>query len=307
MGDTLGGRMSPRLNRREFLKSSAAALSIGFASGAAPHGAVRTATDQVALGKSGIRLSRLGIGTGSSNGQVQRDLGQEGFTRLVHAAFERGVTYIDTAHNYQTHGMVRQAIKGLPRERLFIQSKLPWERPEFADHATDHIDRFRRELGTDYIDSLLIHCTTTPTWTTDLRPMQDAFDEAKARGHIRAKGVSCHGLPALRAAATHDWVDVHLARINAQGRHMDGATGQWSEPGDRESAMREIQTMHARGHGVIGMKLVGNGDFRDPADREKAMRFVLTCGCVDAVVVGVASVEQLDETIARMNRILAEA
>jgi predicted aldo/keto reductase-like oxidoreductase len=299
--------MSPRLNRREFLKSSAAALSMGFASGGATHAAAPTATDQVTLGKSGVRLSRLGIGTGSNNGQVQRELGQDAFTRLVHAAFERGVTYIDTAHNYQTHGMIREAIKGLPRERLFIQSKLPWDRPEFADRATDHIDRFRRELGTDYIDSLLIHCTTTNSWTTDLRPMQDAFDEAKAKGHIRVKGVSCHGLPALRAAATHDWVDVHLARINAQGRHMDGATGQWSEPGDREAAMREIQTMHARGHGVIGMKLVGNGDFRDPAEREKAMRFVLTCGCVDAVVVGMASVEQLDETITRMNRILAEA
>jgi predicted aldo/keto reductase-like oxidoreductase len=299
--------MSPRLNRREFLKSSAAALSVGFASGGAPHAAARTATDQVTLGKSGVRLSRLGIGTGSNNGQVQRELGQDAFTRLVHAAFERGVTYIDTAHNYQTHGMIREAIKGLPRERLFIQSKLPWDRPEFADHSADHIDRFRRELGTDYIDSLLIHCTTTNSWTTDLRPMQDAFDEAKAKGHIRVKGVSCHGLPALRAAATHDWVDVHLARINAQGRHMDGATGQWSEPGDRDAAMREIQTMHARGHGVIGMKLVGNGDFTDAADREKAMRFALTCGCVDAVVVGMASVEQLDETIARMNRILADA
>jgi len=299
--------MSPRLNRREFLKSSAAALSVGFASRDATHAAARTATDQVTLGNSGVRLSRLGIGTGSNNGQVQRDLGQDAFTRLVHAAFERGVTYIDTAHNYQTHGMVREAIKGLPRERLFIQSKLPWDRPEFADHAQDHIDRFRRELGTDYVDSLLIHCTTTNSWTTDLRFMRDAFDEAKAKGHIRVKGVSCHGLPALRAAATDDWVDVHLARINAQGHHMDGATGQWSEPGDRDAAMRNIQTMHARGHGVIGMKLVGNGDFKDAADREKAMRFALTCGCVDAVVVGMASIEQLDETIARMNRILAEA
>ena len=299
--------MAAPLNRREFLKTSAAALSIGLAAPQGAWAAARTATDQVTLGKSGVRLSRLGIGTGSNNGQVQRDLGQAGFTRLVHAAFERGVTYIDTAHNYQTHGMVREAIKGLPRERLFIQSKLPWDRPEFAEHAADHVDRFRRELGTDYIDSLLIHCTTTPTWTTDLRPMQEAFDEAKSKGHIRLKGVSCHGLPALRAAATHDWVDVHLARINAQGRHMDGAKGEWSEPGDRDSAMREIRTMHARGHGIIGMKLVGNGEFTDAADREKAMRFVLTCGCVDAVVVGLASVEQLDETIARMNRILAEA
>jgi len=299
--------MASRLNRREFLKTSAAALSIGLAAPAVAGAARRTASDQVTLGKSGVRLSRLGIGTGSNNGQVQRDLGQDGFTRLVHAAYDRGITYIDTAHNYQTHGMVREAIKGLPREKLFIQSKLPWDRPEFADHATEQIDRVRLELGTDYVDSLLIHCTTTHTWPADLRPMQDAYDEAKAKGHIRVKGVSCHGLPALSAAATHDWVDVHLARVNAQGRHMDGAKGDWSEKGERDVAMTHLRTMHERGHGIIGMKLIGNGEFIGAADRDAAMRFVLTCGCVDAVVVGVDSVAQLDETIDRMNRILADA
>lgn len=298
--------MASSINRREFLKTSAAALSMGLVARALPAAPARTATDQVTLGRSGVRLSRLGIGTGSNGGQVQRDLGQDAFTRLVHAAYERGVTYIDTAHNYQTHGMVREAIKGLPREKLYIQTKMPWDRPEFTDRPLEHLDRFRRELGVDYIDSLLIHCTTKSTWPTDLRPMQDAFAEAQSRGHIRLKGVSCHGLPALRAAATHDWVDVHLARINAQGHHMDGANGTWSEPGDRDASMREIATMHARKHGVIGMKLVGNGDFTDPADRDKAMRFALTCGCVDAVVVGVSSIAQLDETIARMNRVLKD-
>jgi predicted aldo/keto reductase-like oxidoreductase len=298
--------MAPRLNRREFLKTSAAALSAGLVAPSLAGAAARSASDLVPLGTSGVRISRLGIGTGSNNGAVQRDLGQEGFTRLVRAAYERGVVYIDTAHNYETHGMVRQAIKGLPREKLFIQTKLPWHLPEFADHAAGHIDRVRRELDTDYVDSLLIHCTTTHTWTTDLRPMQDAFDEAKAKGQIRLKGVSCHGLPALSAAATHDWVDVHLARVNAQGRHMDGAAGEWSEKGERDVVMTHLRTMHARGHGIIGMKLVGNGEFTRSEDRDEAMRFVLTCGCVDAVVVGVDSVAQLDETIARMNRILAE-
>ena len=299
--------MAPRLNRREFLKTSAAALSAGLAAPAVSGAAPRTAADLVPLGRSGVRISRLGIGTGSNNGAVQRDLGAQGFTRLVHAAYERGIIYIDTAHNYDMHELVRQAIKGLPREKLFIQTKLPWHLPEFADHAAGHIDRVRRELGTDYVDSLLIHCTTTNTWTRDLRAMQDAYDEAKARGHIRLKGVSCHGLPALGAAATHDWVDVHLARVNAQGRHMDGAAGEWSEPSNRDAVMAHLKTMHDRGHGVIGMKLVGNGEFTKAEDRDAAMRFVLACGCVDAVVVGVDSVAQLDETIARMNRILAEA
>jgi predicted aldo/keto reductase-like oxidoreductase len=299
--------MSSTMNRRDFLKGSVAAISVGL--GASRVGAVprRTATDQVTLGKSGVRLSRLGIGTGTNNGQVQRDLGQEGFTRLVHAAYERGVTYIDTAHNYQTHGMVREAIKGLPREKLYIQTKMPWDRPPFTEHPRAELDRFRRELGVEYIDSVLIHCALKHSWPADLRPMQDAFSEAQQKGAIRIKGVSCHGLPALTAATDVDWVDVHLARVNAQGHHMDGARGEWSEPGNRDAAMTELQAMHAKGRGVIGMKLIGNGDFHDIADREKAMRFVLNCGCVDAVVVGFASIAELDETLNRMNRILAES
>jgi predicted aldo/keto reductase-like oxidoreductase len=295
------------LNRRDFLKTSAAALSIGFGAGDLLAAGKRTATDQVTLGRSGVKLSRLGIGTGSNNGAVQRAMGQEGFTNLVHAAYERGVTYIDTAHNYQTHGMVREAIRGLPREKFYIQTKMPWDHGDFAQHPAEALDKFRTELGVEYIDSLLLHCATKSSWPTDLRPMQDAFSEAQQKGVIRIKGVSCHGLPALRAATTVDWIDVHLARVNAQAHHMDGAAGVFGEPGDREAAMKELQAMHARGHGIIGMKLVGNGDFTDAADREKAMRFVLNCGCVDAVVVGMASIAQLDETIGRMNRILAEA
>jgi len=300
--------MSSQFTRREFLKSSATvALTAGIGARVAGAAPPRTATDQVTLGRSGVRLSRLGIGTGSNNGQVQRDMGQEAFTRLVHAAYERGITYIDTADNYKTHGMVKEAIKGLPREKLYIQTKMPWDRTPFTDNPLKELDRFRSELGTDYVDSLLIHCATKHTWPDDLRMFQDAFSEAQSKGHIRIKGVSCHGLPALTAATTNDWVEVHLARVNAQAHHMDGADGTWSEPGNRDAAMKELSAMHARGHGIIGMKLVGNGDFTEAADRDKAMKFVLTCGCVDAVVVGMNGVAQLDETIARMNRILAEA
>jgi predicted aldo/keto reductase-like oxidoreductase len=299
--------MSSTLNRRDFLKTSAAALSIGL-SGVDLLGATKkTATDQVTLGKSGVKLSRLGIGTGSNNGAVQRAMGQAAFTDLVHAAYERGVTYIDTAHNYQTHGMIKEAIKGLPREKLYIQTKMPWDRAPFTENPTAELDRFRQELGVEYIDTVLIHCALKHTWPTDLRFMQDAFSEAQSKGVMRIKGVSCHGLPALTAATTNDWIDVHLARVNAQARHMDGADGTFGEPGNRDAAMKELTAMHARGHGIIGMKLVGNGDFTDAADREKAMKFVLTCGCVDAVVVGMNGIAQLDETIARMNRVLAEA
>ena len=123
----------------------------------------------VPLGQTGVRMARLGIGTGSNGGDVQRGLGQEAFTRLIRYAVERGVTYIDTADNYRIHEMVGVAIKGLPRERLFIQTKMPWDRAPFPDKPVEAIDRYRRELGVEYIDSLLLHCALKHTWPTDLR------------------------------------------------------------------------------------------------------------------------------------------
>jgi aryl-alcohol dehydrogenase-like predicted oxidoreductase len=297
-----------RIGRRQFLRTSTAVLGagiVGFPRGAAAAG-LPHAGDLVALGRSGVRMPRLGMGTGSHGGEEQRGLGQEAFTRLVRHAFDRGIRYIDTADNYRTHAMVREAIKGLPREQLFILSKMPWERPEFRERPLEALDRYRRELGVEYIDALLIHCATKHTWPHDLRPMMDAFDEAKGKGLIRLKGVSCHGLPALTAATGTDWVDVQLARVNPQGRHMDGAAGEWAEPGNHDASVREIRAMHERGRGVIGMKIIGNGDFKAAADRQRSLEFVLTSGFVDAFVIGFGTTQQIDEAITRIDEILAK-
>jgi 1-deoxyxylulose-5-phosphate synthase len=293
------------VDRRQFIGRSAALLGATLLRPSAAIAAPPAATDMVSLGKTGVNICRLGFGTGSTGGSVQRGLTQEGFTRLIRYAYDKGITYIDTADNYRTHQMVREAIKGLPRERLFIQTKMPWHKPPFTDTPLQEIDRYRKELGVDYIDSLLIHCATKPTWPDDLKRMMDAFSEAKSRKLIRVKGVSCHGLPALTRAGREDWVDVHLARINPQGHHMDGADGTWKEPGNFNAAMPQIRDMHRKGRGVIGMKLIGNGDFTNPQDREKAIRYAMTCGFVDAIVIGFASPAEIDEAITRMNRALS--
>lgn len=296
------------VSRREFLRTTvggatAAALAVqpAFGENAAPK---RTATDLVSLGKTGYKICRLGIGTGSNAGEVQRDLGQEGFTKLIREAYDRGVTFIDTADMYKTHTMVGKAIKGLPRENLWIQTKMRWE-PQFIKEGTQKcLDRFRKELDTDYVDSLLIHCTTQNSWVDDLKFMQDIIGAAKEKGVVRTQGVSCHGLPALRAATKNDWIDVHLCRVNPQGRHVDGLTGRWSEPGKPDQAFPEIRAMHQKGRGVIAMKIIGNGDFKKPEDRERSFLFAMNCEFVDAIVVGVKSTAEIDEAIERMNRAL---
>lgn len=295
-------------SRRDFFRNTvalagAAYLSPTLVSAALPP-AKRTAADQVALGKTGLKLSRLGFGAGSNSGKIQKALGQEAFNKLIHYAYDQGITYIDCAQSYATFEWIGGAIKGLPREKLFLQSKIPGQ----PEDVLKTVDRHRKAFDTDYIDSLLIHCMIKDGWTDQWKRIMDGFDEAKSRKWIRAKGVSCHSLPALHAATASDWTDVHLVRVNPQGKWVDGpeqkvAGGVSDVPG----VLEEIKTMHAKGHGVIGMKLIGNGEFQNPEDREKAMRFAMARPEIHAVVIGFKNQAEIDEAIQRMNRALAEA
>jgi predicted aldo/keto reductase-like oxidoreductase len=296
------------LNRRQFLERSvgtAGALLLTSCPWFRAEAAVkRTAVDQVALGKTGIKLSRLGFGTGSNSGNVQHELGQEAFNKLIHYAYDQGITYFDCAQSYKTFDWIAGAIKGLPREKLFIQSKIP-DQPEQIMAAIDH---HRKVFDTDYVDSLLIHCMIKDHWTDDWKRIMDAFDEAKDKKWIRAKGVSCHSLPALRAATASNWTEVHLVRVNPQASHIDGPEENWDKSGtDVTPVLAELKTMRAKGRGVIGMKIIGNGDFTKPEDREKSIRFAMSRPELDAVVIGFKSTAEIDEAIRRMNQALAEA
>lgn len=297
------------ITRRQFIGASAAltggVMLSGLSGFAADAPVKRTAVDQVPLGKSGVKLSRLGIGVGSNSGNVQRALGDEGFNKLVRYAYERGITYIDTADSYKTHAYVQRAIKGLPREKFFIQTKMGG----IPENPLAELDRFRKELGVDYIDSVLIHCMVSPDWDQSHKRVMDALEQAKQKKIIRIHGLSCHSLPALKRSVELDWVDVHLVRVNPQGAHMDTPAEKWDARSDVShvpAVMEQLKLMHEKKHGVIGMKLIGNGDFTNPEDREKAARFAMHCGYLDSVVIGMKSAAEVDEAIDRLNRALAE-
>jgi len=292
--------------RREFLQHTAAVASAAILSpsllAAADKSPVRTAVDQVPLGKTGVKLSRLGFGTGSNSGNVQRALGQPTFNRLIRYAYDQGITYFDCAQSYATFEWIAEAIKGLPREKLFIQSKIPGQ----PEDVLKVIDRHRSVFKTDYVDSLLIHCMIKNNWTDPWKRVMDAFEQAKDKKWIRVQGVSCHSLPALRTATVSEWPDVHLVRVNPQAKHIDGPEEHWNKSGDDiNPVVEQLKSMHAKGRGIIGMKLIGDGDFRDPADREKAARFVMARPEISAVVIGFKSVKEIDEGIQRINRALA--
>ncbi|HTY62906.1 MAG TPA: aldo/keto reductase [Acidobacteriota bacterium] len=302
-----------RLTRRQFIRGAAATAGVAMASRSAvfPAQTKKTATDQVTLGNTGIRLSRLGIGTGTVSGSVQRSLGHEKFNDLIHYAYDRGITYIDTGESYQTHPWVREAIKGLPREKLYIQSKM-LHMGSFAgrggfgseEPALERLERFRKELNVDYIDTVLIHCQMDPNWEEHSKSLMDGLEEAKQKKIIRAHGVSCHSLPALKKAAELRWVDVNLVRINPQGVDIDTAelaVYAASNESHVPAVVEQLKIMRKNGHGVIGMKLIAQGKFTNIEDRRKSLRWVMQNNLTDAVVLGMKSKEEIDEAIANIN------
>jgi aryl-alcohol dehydrogenase-like predicted oxidoreductase len=291
-----------QVSRRNFLGQSAAALG-GLALGgplatAGNARKLKSGADQVVLGRTGIKTSLIGMGTGStgvghSSNQVK--LGHAKFVHLVRYAFDKGITYFDTADQYGSHIYLRDALKGLPRDRLFIQTKT---RATTAEMAKADVERLRQELGVDYLDTLLMHCMTKGSWPTDFRPVMDVLSAAKTKGYVRAIGTSCHGMAPLRAAVNCEWVEVDLARINPVGGNkgrMDGT------PQDVSTCLK---AMHEQGKGILGMKILAEGTLKTEEQQLESLRFVLGLGCVDAMVIGFESPEQIDQIMQRVEKVL---
>jgi hypothetical protein len=291
------------MNRRQFLAAGLGAVT-ALRTGAQPK-AKRLATDWVTLGNSGVKVTRLAFGTGTHGGRVQRELGQEGFTRLVRHAYDSGIRFFETADTYGSmHDMLGIALRGLPRDSYRLMTK--YRTPNQGD-PLPKFDNYRRQLNTEYLDILLLHCVRPPTWPTDYKDMQDAFEEAKHRKVILAHGASVHGLPALRQFPGNKFLDLALLRMNHNGTRMDVESAIEPSPnaiGDVNEVVAHAKKVHAEGKGVIGMKLVGEGRFTNPDDREAALKHVMNLGCVDSVTIGFKSPAEIDEAIERMNRVM---
>ncbi|HWB83655.1 MAG TPA: aldo/keto reductase [Bryobacteraceae bacterium] len=292
-----------RTSRRDFLKSSLAATVLGGVGSAIPaHAAKRSATDWVTLGNSGVQVTRLAFGTGTHGGRVQRELGQEQFTRLVRYAYDNGIRFFETADTYfGMPEMLATALKGIPRDTYKLMTKY---NPRFVNDGPTRIDNYRKQLNTEYFDILLLHCMMAPTWSEDLKRLEDQFSEAKSKKIIMAHGASVHGLPALRTFPGNQWLDIAMIRMNHKGTKMDGADPRGNEPGDVSEVVKHARQMRAQGAGVISMKLVGEGQFTNAEDRQTALRFAMNNGAVDAVTLGFKNTAEIDEAISNLNRAL---
>jgi len=248
-----------------------------------------TAADTVTLGKTGITTSRLAMGTGTvGSGQHshQSALGVKGLSDLLLNGHDNGLRFFDAADAYGSHPHVAEALKHIPRDKVTVLTKT-WARD--PGEARADLDRFRKELGTDYLDICLMHCLTEGDWTERYRGVMDVFSEAKEKGIIRAHGCSCHSIEALRAAAKSPWVEVDLVRINPIGSHMDA---------DPDTVVSVLREMKAAGKGIVGMKILGQGDLRGRQD--EALKYALSLGLLDAFTIGAESKAEQEDLVRRI-------
>jgi len=262
------------------------------------------APEIVTLGRTGIKVSRLAQGTGWNGGarsSAHTRLGEKAFTKLIRHSLDRGITLMDTADLYGAHPYVRTALDGVPRDKYRLMSKI-WPRKAFwnspSGGATEEVNRFRKELKTDVIDICLIHCMTNTEWPNTFERIRDELSEMKQKGAVRAVGVSCHDLGAMKVAASHPWTDVILARINNVGKEaeMDGSA---------EEVATVLKQARKNGKVVLGMKIFGAGKLVKPEQKDASLKYVLGNELVDAITVGMMKPTEVDDTIKRMNKALS--
>lgn len=282
------------MQRREFLRTAMPAGAVSLS--AFPYhlfaaSTKKQANDVIELGPKKVKVSRLAQGTGTngvggSSNQTKK-MGLSGMGDLLKAGYDNGVFFWDSADQYGTHAHVKEGLKRVPREKVTLLSKT---HASTAAEMKADIDRFRRELGTDYIDILLLHCMMDDDWPTKKQGAMEYITELQAKGVVRTKGVSCHTLGALKTAAKSPWVEVDLARINPAGIAMDDRNPQ--------VVLSVLKEMKAAGKGIIGMKIFGAGRLRNRTD--ECLQFALGLDCVDVFTIGTESRAELQDVIAKI-------
>ncbi len=278
------------MKRRDFLKTSLWTAGAATLAPRALAAGVRYANDTVYLGPARVKLSRLAMGTGTKGGRNSsnqtRQLGFVGLSDLYWYGYDNGIVFWDSADSYGSHPHLKEALKRIPRDKVTIMTKT---RSKTADEMRKDLDRFRQEIGTDYLDIVLLHAVREPDWPEQRKGAMEVLAEAREKKIIRTHGLSCHSIEALRTAARTPWVQVDLARINPIGAMMDA---------DPKTVISVLREMKAAGKGVIGMKILGEGAMRNRVD--EALRFAMSLDCIDCFTIGAENQQELADLMKRI-------
>jgi aryl-alcohol dehydrogenase-like predicted oxidoreductase len=287
------------INRREFLGRSlalGAAAALPLEGGCAENNApIRRATDVIELGPAKIKVSRMGVGTGTygagHESNQTRGLGVNGIADMFCAAYDKGIFLRDTADAYGTHDAVKAALKKVPREKVTILTKTDaWT----ADKTKADIDRFLKELGTDYIDILLLHTRMSPTWDQEDKGSMDVMAEAKQKKIIRSVGISCHSVETMQVASKHPWLDICMVRLNPAGERMDDYP---------ETVLPIVKQIKANGKGTVGIKVLGEGSLTDGKSHDDALRYALVKDALNCFSIGCENFNEVADNVARVEKL----
>ena len=306
-------------NRRQFIGPIVGSMAAIASSSLASN---EHSITQIKLPGSDLKMSRMGFGTGSigfrtkqarwvkNNPKKKRTMEDKEAIDLFHRCYERGINFFDLADSYGTHGFCKEALKSIPRDKVGLMTKFWWagqstskDRSKWLKSISElpisdrkayvkqHVERFLKELNTDYIDMFLLHLIFDADWEDAMGPYMEVLSEYKQRGIIKTLGVSCHDYGAMETAVDCDWVDVLLARINPKGVRCDGSA---------EEVLKVLRRGKQNNTFIIGMKILGAGQLT--SDRENCIKFAQNCGVLDAMTIGIESVAQIDDNLNLLNK-----
>lgn len=242
-------------------------------------------TQRVPYGSTGIVVSRLCWGTGLM-AVLKHNLSPGEAARILLRGYELGVNFWDTADGYKTHPHVAEALRSVPRDRVVINTKTP---AKTAADAAAHVDRYLQELGTDYIDTILLHGVETVDEYRYRASALEALLRAKEAGKVRAVGISTHlGSGAIMVVcATKPEIEVVLTTVNKGGLMLRQGT-----LGEHLALVRRV---YEAGKGVCLMKTLAQGGLtRTPEQVRDAILYNLRLPCAHSVCVGVNSIAEVE-------------
>jgi aryl-alcohol dehydrogenase-like predicted oxidoreductase len=245
------------------------------------------------LGNTGILVSRMCFGTGTTKidcESAQSKLPVDALGSLLVQAHGLGVTFWDTADNYNTHAHVAWALSRLPRHEVVITSKT---HDVTAQAARQSLTQTLRELNTDYLDVMLLHEPDSPEEFEERLPALREFHKAKQEGLIRAVGLSTHAILTLEHVAGNPEIEMILTNFNFAEDHMDAGI---------EHYRKAMQQAHAAGQGVVAMKTLGEGRLADR--KQESITYSLSQPFIHSVVVGMMNAAELVENVAIAEEVL---
>lgn len=227
----------------------------------------------VTLGKTGLKISRLGFG----GIPIQRTDAKTA-TQLVKAMAEKGINYIDTARGYTvSEGYLGEALEGL-RDKFILATK---SMARTKEAMAKDIEISLGNLRTDYIDLYQIHNPGMKDLDTVTAPggALEALMEAKAAGKIGHIGLTAHSTEVFEKALSFPWVETIMFPYNIvenQGEEL-------------------IKKCKEQNVGFIAMKPLAGGAIEDGA---VAVRYICANPDVTVVIPGMYDLKEIEQNLA---------